>query len=50
MSRSALHAGSGLIPYLGMTAIKEHHYINYLWRNLQTASQHILITPYQPLA
>lgn len=46
LSRSALKAGSELIPYLGMDAIKEHNYINYLWRNLQTASQHILITPF----
>ena len=47
LSRNSLRVGTELIPYLGMAAIKEHNYINYLWRNLQTASQHVLITPFE---
>jgi len=49
LSRSSLKVGTELIPYLGMAAIKEHNYINYLWRNLQTASQHVLITPFEDI-
>ena len=46
LSRKSLEAGTELIPYLGMQAIKQHNYINYLWRNLQTACQHILVAPF----
>lgn len=36
-----------LFPFIGMEAVMEHSSLNKIWRDLHTASQHAMLTPYE---
>ncbi|TCS96590.1 acyl-CoA dehydrogenase [Hazenella coriacea] len=45
-ARVALSSTDSLLPYLGMGAVMEHTSINRIWRDLHTACQHVVLTPF----
>jgi alkylation response protein AidB-like acyl-CoA dehydrogenase len=44
-SRSALHSTERLYPLGGMEMMQVHTEINRVWRDIHTASQHVLLSP-----
>jgi hypothetical protein len=40
-----LRSAQNIYPFLGMTAIRPETTINRIWRDIHTASQHILLQP-----
>ena len=43
LTSAALSAAQAVYPWLGLSAAMQHTTINRIWRDLHTASQHILL-------
>ena len=46
VSATAAGVSSRILPYMGMAAVMEDSRLNYIYRNLLTANQHVLLKPF----
>lgn len=46
VSATAAALSAQLVPYLGMTLLMQHSRLNYHYRNLLTANQHVVLKPF----
>lgn len=46
VSQTASGVSSRILPYMGMAAVMEDSRLNYIYRNLLTANQHVLLKPF----